>query len=422
MNRPFYHPQQIRSLFNEWMESVKKRKYKSYQAIEQLTAELHEEENLAGDVEPSENKRFWKFRLVGVVVVLLGYFLFQSLTIIYLIVAAFIIAMAMNNMVEFFHRKMPRGLAIGIAYFLLLLFVLSGVMIVVPFVLQQVIEMINIWLTKVYDLQQVLQDQGLEATILMSHLPMALKNILIETMISNDRWTNLQQALVQNMTELISVGTSYIKNAGNVAVIVLGGFFSAILQVFLVFILSIFFTIEKEKVISFLAHISGRAKYTELKLLKLYRKLGFRLEGQLILCFAIGIIVWVGLIVLSWFGVDLPNKFTLALIAGLTEFIPYLWPLMGMFPAILLGILGYGWEGGLAVIALYWLIQQSENNILVPMVMYQTLGISPLLILVCMIIGGSILWFIGIILAVPIAVILSILFEDYSHQPWKKRP
>lgn len=64
---------------------------------------------------------------------------------------------------------------------------------------------------------------------------------------------------------------------------------------------------------------------------------------------------------------------------------------MGMVPAILLGILGYGWRGGLFVLGLYRLIQQSENNILVPMVMYQTLGISPLLILICMIIGGSIL-------------------------------
>lgn len=66
---------------------------------------------------------------------------------------------------------------------------------------------------------------------------------------------------------------------------------------------------------------------------------------------------------------------------------PYLGPLMGMIPAILLGILGYGWIGGLSVMILYWLIQQSENNILVPMVMYQTLGISPLLIFICMIVG-----------------------------------
>ncbi len=404
------------------MTQLKQRKYKSYQEIEQLSEELQKEHDQQPiSVEHADDqKRIRKFWLVGVVVVLLGYFLFQSLTIIYLIVAAFIISMAMNNMVEFFTRAMPRGFAIGIAYVLLVLFVLSGVMIVVPFVVQQIADIINLLLDKVYDLQQVLQTQGIEQTILSSRLPLWFKNMLIELMINNDRGASFQQALLQNMTQLVTVGSSYIKNASSIAFIVLGGFFSAILQVFLVFILSIFFTIEKERVIRFLARISGRAKYTELKLLKLNRKLGFWLEGQLILCLAIGIIVWLWLVILWAFGIDLPNKFTLALIAGLTEFIPYLGPFMGMVPAILLGILWYGWRGGLFVLGLYRLIQQSENNILVPMVMYQTLGISPLLILICMIIGGSILWFIGIILAVPIAVIINILFEDYNKPAWKK--
>jgi predicted PurR-regulated permease PerM len=43
-----------------------------------------------------------------------------------------------------------------------------------------------------------------------------------------------------------------------------------------------------------------------------------------VLCVAIGIGVWLGLNVIALLGVDLPNKITLALIAGLTEFIPYL--------------------------------------------------------------------------------------------------
>ncbi|USN56131.1 MAG: AI-2E family transporter [Candidatus Peribacteria bacterium] len=110
------------------------------------------------------------------------------------------------------------------------------------------------------------------------------------------------------------------------------------------FVLAIFFSIEKKKVITFLAHISGQVKYTELKLLKLYRKLGFWLEGQLVLCVAIGIGVRIGLQAIAIFGIDLPNKFTLALISGLVEFIPYLGPFMGMFPALLLGIAAYGWK------------------------------------------------------------------------------
>ena len=54
-------------------------------------------------------------------------------------------------------------------------------------------------------------------------------------------------------------------------------------------ITAVFFSIEKEKVIHFLAQMSGKVEYTELRLLKLYKQLGYRLKGQLILCIMIGI-------------------------------------------------------------------------------------------------------------------------------------
>jgi len=120
-------------------------------------------------------------------------------------------------------------------------------------------------------------------------------------------------------------------------------------------------------------------------LMKLYRKLGLWLRGQGLLCLSIFVLVGIGLNVLSWIGFDLPNKMTLAIIAWMVEFIPYLWPFLGMFPALLIALSQYGFYWFLAVLIMYTLIQQSENNILVPMVMSHTLGSSPLLILICMI-------------------------------------
>lgn len=88
-----------------------------------------------------------------------------------------------------------------------------------------------------------------------------------------------------------------------------------------------------------------------------------------------------------------------------------------MVPAILVGIASYGFKGLVVVIILYWIIQQSENNILVPLVMNRTLGISPLIIFISMIIGGTIFWFLGVLMAVPIAVVINILFEEYGQEP-----
>jgi predicted PurR-regulated permease PerM len=60
----------------------------------------------------------------------------------------------------------------------------------------------------------------------------------------------------------------------------------------------------------------------------------------------------------------------------------------------------------------YVVIQQLESSVLVPVVMKKTVGISPLLILLTVIIGGLVMGFLGVVIAVPIAVIITILFES----------
>jgi predicted PurR-regulated permease PerM len=118
------------------------------------------------------------------------------------------------------------------------------------------------------------------------------------------------------------------------------------------------------------------------------------------------------LLTLSLFWLDLPNKGTLAIIAWVTEFIPYIWPLLWAIPAVLLALVEYNILGAVIVIWVYYAIQQVENNILVPIVMNKALWISPILIFISMLIGGTTLWFIWVILAVPIAVILTLLYEE----------
>ncbi|MDR2190238.1 MAG: AI-2E family transporter [Candidatus Peribacteria bacterium] len=74
----------------------------------------------------------------------------------------------------------------------------------------------------------------------------------------------------------------------------------------------------------------------------------------------------------------------------------------------------------LAVIIVYTIIQQFEGNVLIPFVMNKTLGLNPLLVFVCLLFGGVIMGVLGIVLAVPIAVIVSIIFE-YSHKEQQKK-
>jgi len=66
----------------------------------------------------------------------------------------------------------------------------------------------------------------------------------------------------------------------------------------------------------------------------------------------------------------------------------------------------------LAVAILYIIVQQIENHILVPKVMEKTTGLSPVVVLLSILIGAKILGILGILLAVPVAVILAVFIDE----------
>lgn len=100
------------------------------------------------------------------------------------------------------------------------------------------------------------------------------------------------------------------------------------------------------------------------------------------------------------------------------EFIPYIGPFLALLPALAIAA-GMGMPAVVTVFVLYILIQQAENNILVPMVMSKTLDISPFFILVVMTAGASLFGIVGILLAIPFAAIAKILTRDFIA--WKKQ-
>lgn len=136
-------------------------------------------------------------------------------------------------------------------------------------------------------------------------------------------------------------------------------------------------------------------------------RVGGWLRGQLVLCGAVGLMSLIGL---SLLGVR--YAVFLAVLAGLTEAIPTIGPVLAAIPAILVAFT----ESPLlaaAVLGLYILVQQSENNILVPKIMERAVGISPLTVLVSMLVGATLLGIAGIILAVPVASAIHVLLQHF---------
>jgi predicted PurR-regulated permease PerM len=134
-------------------------------------------------------------------------------------------------------------------------------------------------------------------------------------------------------------------------------------------------------------------------------RLGMWVRGQLILMSSIGVATGV-----TYSLLGLPSALLLGLIAALAEAVPIVGPLLGAIPAVLVAAT-ISPELALAVAGIYLVLQLIEGNVLVPLVMRNTAGISPFIVIISVLIGGAVGGFVGALLAVPIAAAGEVLIE-----------
>lgn len=314
-------------------------------------------------------------------------------------------------MISFFSKWLYRGVSIILSYILLFLFLILGFVVLIPFLIAHISQIMDILLQKVSIWQHQLQTQSLPDFIKSLHLYPYLQDKLISSVSNPDIANKIKDFLTVNVSNIVQTFGGYVKAISSLAITTISAVFSAITQIVMIFTLAIFFSFEKESVVYTIATLSSRPRNTALKLKKLYYQLGEWLKWQILLWVFIWITVYTWLWTLSLFWIDLPEKWTLALISGLMEFIPYLWPILWSVPSLLVATLNYGFSWFLIVWVLFIIIQQFEG-LLVPIIMKKALGVNSLMIIIAMLIWMKVLWFVWIILAIPIAVIISLLFED----------
>jgi len=141
------------------------------------------------------------------------------------------------------------------------------------------------------------------------------------------------------------------------------------------------------------------------------------LRGQMIMVWGMFLLTFIGLFIAQYFGLPVEHIFSLALIAGMMEFVPYLGPIIAFLPAFLVVL--FSPETSMLAVwgitVLYIILQQIEWTFLYTFVMSQTLRLSSLYILLFTIIGATLGWALGIILAIPLASILHIFYHDWMH-------
>jgi len=108
-----------------------------------------------------------------------------------------------------------------------------------------------------------------------------------------------------------------------------------------------------------------------------------------------------------------PYVYVIALIAAIGETIRIIGPVIGGVTAVAVA-LSVSTRLALMVGAYFVVLHQLEANVLVPKIMERRVGVSPVVVIVALLIGGELWGLIGAILAIPTAAILSVIVEEVA--------
>lgn len=227
-------------------------------------------------------------------------------------------------------------------------------------------------------------------------------------------WDQVASQLFGLVEPIFSQGGSIAASFVSATVNVLG-------LIFLVFIVSIYFANDIPrfgKGISDFAHDADYRADADRLMVDVSRVWGAYLRGQVVLGLVIFFVVS---IVLGILGVD--NALGLGLLSGAMEFLPVIGPLIGAGAAVVVALTqetaSFGlssFEFGLVVLIAMVLVQQVENNLLVPRIVGDALDLHPLLVMVSVVMGASLAGLLGAVLAAPVVASLKIL----GYYAWRK--
>ncbi len=390
--------------------------------LQKRRAEQHRSDTLpaadaAKDEQPTLTVRFSPVSVlqatlvVGAVV--LGYGLVAQLRdVIILLLLGFFVAAIIDPGVRTMERwGVPRGIGVLIHYlFALVVFVFLMVSLI-PLIAEQ-LQAIALLINK--------QVSDFIANPDFSWLPLVSTDVqrglaeLVTATLENLNITSFTGALQSLGDSMSSVGVAGVQFVTKIA----GSVAAFLAQLIIVVVLAFFIQMEREHVRQWVRGFLGQKSrlYLDDKTEAVHHKIGQWARGQLLLGFCIGLLVYIALVIL---GME-EYAATLAVLAGFTEFIPYIGPFIAAVPAVLIGITQGGFLWALGIALVYYVIQWCENNLLVPLIMRRAVGLSPIAIIFAMLSGLSfpniVHPILGLLLAVPVTTIITIFLEDWRQK------
>lgn len=321
------------------------------------------------------------------------YFLFQLTNIILILLTSIVIASFVEHIVKRLEKhNIPRPVTVLGLYVLGIAILTLISLYVIPIIIKEVSSLVDF-------VSQIFQKTTF------------LQNIPLDTFEdTKDFFTQISGQTSSN--EFIRTTQIFLGKLSSSLGNTLGGIFGGVVNVVMVAVISFYLSIQEKGIENFLRIVTP-LKY-ESYVLSLWkrteRKIALWVKGQMLLGLVIGTILFIGL---SLIGVK--YALILALVAAIAELIPY-GLLLAFFPAIAIAFA----EGSLrlagSTLLLYLVVQQLENYVIAPLITKKTTGISPLVVILALFIGGTLAGFWGILLAIPVSVLLIEYLTDIEQE------
>jgi predicted PurR-regulated permease PerM len=185
--------------------------------------------------------------------------------------------------------------------------------------------------------------------------------------------------------------------------------FGGALSFVLIVVLSFYLSVQEDGIEKFLRIVVSRKH--EPYVIGLWKrtqaKIGLWMQGQIVLAVLVGVLVYLGLMVLG-----IKNALLFAVLAGVLEMIPLFGPIIAAIPAVAAGYADGGTSAGLIIAGLYLIIQQFENHLIYPLVVKKIVGVPPILVILSLLVGFELAGFLGMILSVPLSSMLVEFLDD----------
>ncbi|MEW6421422.1 MAG: AI-2E family transporter [Deinococcota bacterium] len=353
---------------------------------------------------PNAFQYVWRSPWVRVAVFLLAFYLAYRLfaeirTVVVDFAVAFLIAYLANPVLNWLERgRVKRGLGV---FFVLLLFVgifaLMTALIVT--VSTQLVALITGLPAQVGRLNELLN------TVfgwLGAHGIPGVESVRL-------RLTEAIQVALQNLgRNIVPILQNLLSSTGTIfsSLVSIGGIVG---QIVLILLLSIYLMLDYSRVNAALLHAFPRP--WQPRVLELTESVGTAVggyvRGQLLIATFVGVFVWLGLTLIG-----VPSAAAIGFLAGAFNIVPYLGPVIGATPALLLA-LPFGWIKLLLVVLVFVAANQIEGHFLSPYILSRTTHLHPVTVIVAILIGASLLGFAGALLSVPAVALGKLLLDKY---------